>query len=114
KILYTPTLADSSLGGLTTTSTFTLQQPRCVFNQTPDDAVIWLVVALPEAVPGFNNSVEPGTPERAFQEFPTSTPAYMTLNTTILNYPCPKPTGELTVLRVGSETSCATDERRPT
>ncbi|NXG49701.1 UPKL2 protein, partial [Psilopogon haemacephalus] len=41
------------------------------------------------------------------------TPAYMTLNTTLLNYPCPKPDGEITVLRVGSETSCAHDPSRP-
>ncbi|NXV82679.1 UPKL2 protein, partial [Atlantisia rogersi] len=62
----------------------------------------------------FNTSVEPGTPESAFQRFPTHVPAYMTLNTTILNYPCPKTPGGITVLRVGSETSCAGDETRPT
>ncbi|NXU29410.1 UPK3B protein, partial [Thalassarche chlororhynchos] len=114
KLPYIPTLARSPLGGLTTASTFVLEQPRCVFTEVPSDAVIWLVVAVPEAVANFNNSVGPGTPERAFQGFPGSTPAYMTLNTTILNYPCPKPSGEITVLRVGSETSCARNEMRPT
>lgn len=64
-------------------------------------------VPVPTAVANFSNSVGPGTPERAFQGFPTSTHAYMTLNTTLRNYPCPKPPGEITVLRVGSETSCA-------
>ncbi|NXK14299.1 UPK3L protein, partial [Herpetotheres cachinnans] len=114
KVPYSPTLAKLSLGGLTTTSTFVLEQPRCVFTTLQDSAVIWLVVAVPEAVPNFNNSVGPGTPERAFQGFPTTAPAYMTLNTTLLNYPCTKPHGDIMVLRVGSETSCIRDETRPT
>ncbi|KFR01276.1 Uroplakin-3b-like, partial [Nipponia nippon] len=113
-LTYVPTLASTPLGGLTTTSTFVLEQPRCVFTQLQDDAVIWLVVAVPEAVENFNNSMGPGTPHWAFQNFPTSAHAYMTLNTTILNYPCPKPPGEITVLRVGSETSCIEDKTRPT
>ncbi|NXC68383.1 UPK3L protein, partial [Anhinga anhinga] len=114
KLPYTPTLANATLGGLMTASTFVLEQPRCVFTEAQRSAVIWLVVATPTAVDTFDNSVGPGTPKRAFQGFPTSAPAYMTLNTTLLNYPCPKPPGEITVLRVGSETSCAEDERRPT
>ncbi|NXW57747.1 UPK3L protein, partial [Eurystomus gularis] len=113
KLGYKPKLASSDLGGLRTTSTFVLEQPHCVFDKYPN-ADIWLVVAVPEAVPNFNNSVGPGTPERAFQEFPTNALAYMTLNTTLLNYACPKPPGELTVLRVGSETSCAKNNLRPT
>ncbi|NWY53797.1 UPKL2 protein, partial [Chionis minor] len=108
-----PTLATSALGGFITASTFVLEQPRCTFTG-PQDTVIWLVVALPEAVPSFNNSVKPGSPARAFQQFLNSTLAYMTLNTTLLNYPCPKKPGEITVLRVGSETSCTSDANRPT
>ncbi|NXT32515.1 UPK3L protein, partial [Pelecanoides urinatrix] len=115
EVRYKPKLAGPPLGGLTTASTFVLEQPRCIFNSVSSDAVIWLVVAVPEAVAKFNNSVKPGTPQRDFHGFPTTTPAYMTLNTTTLNYPCPPtPPGEITVLRVGSETSCATDTRRPT
>lgn len=147
-IPYIPTLASPSLGGLITASTFTLEQPRCVFSEDPGNPVIWLVVAvaegrwgavgsspeqghaqgspcsprgsiltpvpIPAAVNTFNDSVEPGSPERAFQRFPNSTPAYMTLNTTLLNYPCPKRPGDITVLRVGSETKCTEDESRPT
>ncbi|NXS58489.1 UPK3L protein, partial [Brachypteracias leptosomus] len=113
KLGYKPQLAGSELGGLKTTSTFVLEQPRCVFNDYPN-ADIWLVVAAPEAVADFNNSLGPGTPERAFQGFPTSSPAYMTLNTTLFNYPCPSPPGELTLLRVGSETSCARNNLIPT
>ncbi|NWS71552.1 UPK3L protein, partial [Crotophaga sulcirostris] len=137
KLPYVPTLASPTLGGQTTTSTFVLEQPRCVFTIIPRDAVIWLVVAvpsgrwgeggkhpgqgsllipvpLPSAVPSFNNSLGPGTPERSFQGFPTTAPAYMTLNTTVLNYPCPKTAGDINVLRVGSETACTGDETRPT
>ncbi|NXE82761.1 UPK3L protein, partial [Cochlearius cochlearius] len=114
KLQYSPTLANSSLGGLTTTSTFVLEQPRCVFTNVEGDIVIWLVVAVPEAVDNFNNSVGPGTPGRAFQRFPAGAPAYMTLNATRIHYPCTKAPGDITVLRVGSETSCARDEARPT
>ncbi|NXN50375.1 UPK3B protein, partial [Rynchops niger] len=112
--LKAPVLASTSLGGRITTSTFVLDQPRCIFTNVPKDTVIWLVVADPKAVPDFNNSVEPGGPGREFQQFLNSTLAYMTLNTTILNYPCPKNPGDITVLRVGSETSCAKDKTRPT
>ncbi|XP_059685461.1 uroplakin-3b-like protein 1 [Gavia stellata] len=110
ELSYKPTLAGPELGGLTTNSTFVLEQPRCVFTKAQGDAVIWLVVAISKAVPNFNNSMGLGT----FQGFPTTAPAYMTLNTTLLNYPCPKSPGEITVLRVGSETSCVRDETRPT
>ncbi|XP_063198163.1 uncharacterized protein LOC134518843 [Chroicocephalus ridibundus] len=112
--LEAPVLASSSLGGQKTTSTFVLDQPRCVFTNVSKDTVIWLVVADPRAVPDFDNSVEPGGPGREFQQFLNSTFAYMTLNTTILNYPCPKNPGDITVLRVGSETRCAKDKKRPT
>ncbi|NWR64026.1 UPK3L protein, partial [Bucorvus abyssinicus] len=106
---YKPTLASPDLGGLTTTSTFVLEQPRCQFEGQPN-ADIWLVVAVPEAVRDFNNSAVPG----AFQDFPDKAGAYVTLNTTLLSYPCPKAPGEITVLRVGSETSCVDDKSRPT
>uniref|UniRef100_A0A663E1T8 Uroplakin 3B n=1 Tax=Aquila chrysaetos chrysaetos TaxID=223781 RepID=A0A663E1T8_AQUCH len=97
-----PSMASSTLGGLTTSSTFTLEQPRCIFTDLQDDVVIWLVVAVPE---GRWDAARPRG-EHAL--------AYMTLNTTLLNYPCPKPPGEIAVLRVGSETSCAEDNTRPT
>ncbi|NXQ27385.1 UPK3B protein, partial [Alaudala cheleensis] len=111
---YRPVLTqDPPLEGLTTASTFVLDQPRCVF-QNFSNADIWLVVALERAVSSFNNAAGPGTPETAFQSFPDPVGAYMTLNTTLGSYPCPKPAGDITVLRVGSETSCAKDEKRPT
>ncbi|NWV40803.1 UPK3B protein, partial [Grantiella picta] len=111
---YTPTLTQTpSLEAVTTASTFVLEQPRCVFDSY-GNADIWLVVALAKATSTFNNTARPGTPETAYQLFPGSVSAYMTLNATLANYPCPKPAGEITVLRVGSETSCAGDEARPT
>ncbi|NXC09831.1 UPK3B protein, partial [Orthonyx spaldingii] len=110
KLGYTPALSRTPpLEGLITASTFVLEQPRCVFDDF-GTAAIWLVVALDKA---FNNSAAPATAETAFQGFPGSVPAYMTLNATLANYPCPKPAGDITVLRVGSESSCAQDAARP-
>ncbi|NXO94372.1 UPK3L protein, partial [Certhia brachydactyla] len=112
QLRYRPALTkDPQLEGLTTASTFVLDQPRCVFDDY-GNADIWLVVALEQAA--FNNTAAPGTPETAFQGFPDRVRAYMTLNTTLVNYPCPKPDGDITVLRVGSETSCAQEPTRPT
>ncbi|NXI10611.1 UPK3B protein, partial [Irena cyanogastra] len=104
---------DPPLEGVTTASTFVLDQPRCVFDNY-GNADIWLVVALDQATSSFNNSAGPGTPETAFQSFPAPVRAYMTLNATLGSYPCPKPAGDIAVLRVGSETSCAQDVTRPT
>ncbi|NXO45279.1 UPK3B protein, partial [Locustella ochotensis] len=111
---YRPALTRSPpLEGVTTASTFVVDQPRCIFKDY-GNAVIWLVVALDRAASTFNNTAGPGTPETAFQRFPDPVRAYMTLNATLGSYPCPKPDGDITVLRVGSETSCAQDASRPT
>ncbi|NXL98508.1 UPK3B protein, partial [Tyrannus savana] len=114
RVRYVPFLTKTPmLEGLTTGSTFVLEQPRCVFDKYRN-ADIWLVVALENTTATFNNSVAPGTAERAFQNFPNRAPAYMTLNATLANYPCSEQRGNITVLRVGSETSCARDKERPT
>ncbi|XP_030318348.1 uroplakin-3b-like protein 2 isoform X2 [Calypte anna] len=115
-VSYTPELAKKFLEGQTTTTTFVLEQPRCAFKFQENDINIriWLVVAAPEAVSNFNNSLEPGSPERAFQNFLNGTNAYMTLGTTTDHYPCPKNPQDITVLRVGSDTSCAHDKDVPT
>ncbi|NXD11572.1 UPK3L protein, partial [Nothocercus nigrocapillus] len=132
---YKPTLTQLPLAGRATTSTFVLEQPRCVFAEPPGAApMIWLVVALaagrwrggrvpgaprgplltrpPAAAEQFDPSTEPETPPLAFQTFPNNT-AYATLGTSLSNYPCPPPTGDITVLRVGSETACSRDPSRP-
>ncbi|NXO86451.1 UPKL2 protein, partial [Sitta europaea] len=113
QLRYAPVLTQEPLEGVTTASTFVLDQPRCVFKDY-GNADIWLVVALEQAISTFDNTAGPGTNETAFQSFPDPVRAYLTLNATLANYPCPKPDGEITVLRVGSETSCAQDETRPT
>ncbi|NXX26506.1 UPK3B protein, partial [Nicator chloris] len=114
QLRYRPVLTqDPPLEGQTTASTFVLDQPRCVF-EGYGNAVIWLVVALEQATSTFNNTAGPGTAETAFQDFPDPVRAYMTLNATLGSYPCPKPAGDITVLRVGSETSCTRDATRPT
>ncbi|NXL70633.1 UPK3B protein, partial [Leptocoma aspasia] len=114
QLRYKPALTQKPpLKGVRTTSTFVLDQPRCVF-EGYGNAVIWLVVALDKDKAEFNSSARPGTDATAFQGFPDPVRAYMTLNATLGSYPCPKPEGDITVLRVGSETSCARDVTRPT
>ncbi|NXI74021.1 UPK3L protein, partial [Anseranas semipalmata] len=114
ELQYVPTLAGTKLGGRTTGSTFVLEQPRCIFDSTTSGTDIWLVVASSTATVSFTDSVQPGTPQWAFQNFPANTSAYLTLRATLLHYPCPKASGEITVLRVGSETVCANNTSRPT
>ncbi|XP_071621792.1 uncharacterized protein [Heliangelus exortis] len=116
ELSYVPELAMKSLEGQITTTTFVLEQPRCIFKFQGNDSniMIWLVVAVPEAISNFNNSLEPGSPERAFQNFLNGTDAYMTLGTTTDRYPCPKNPQDITVLRVGSDASCAHNKAVPT
>lgn len=114
QLQYKPALTQSPrLEGATTASTFVLDQPRCVFDNY-SNTDIWLVVALDKAAFTFKNTSAPGTNETSFQHFPDPVRAYMTLNATLANYPCPKPLRDITVLRVGSETSCVGDNARPT
>ncbi|NWX14887.1 UPK3L protein, partial [Aegotheles bennettii] len=114
RVAYEPTLASSDLGGRITASTFLLEQPRCVFlNPNYTGAVIWLVVAESDGS-NFNNSLKPGSPGTAYQSFPGGNPFYMTLGTNLQQYPCTPNPGNITVLRVGTETSCAKDPMRPT
>ncbi|XP_072834559.2 uroplakin-3b [Pogona vitticeps] len=112
--VYTPRLTSEQIGGKITTSTFVLDQPRCVFNGVvnPTDE-IWLVVAQSNAVKNFTNPRSPT--ELPYQEFEKNH-VYMTLSTVPSNYPCPDPTqnsDEITVLRVGDETKCIADFSRP-
>lgn len=139
---YKPTLTQRhEVSGQITGSTFVLEQPRCAFDNVTAVGTatsIWLVVAeaagrwwghlggvpacplssppslVPAASVSFPTSVQPGLPQWAFQNFPTNTSAYLTLEATILNYPCSKNPAEITVLRVGSESSCAKNSAVPT
>ncbi|XP_052544767.1 uroplakin-3b-like protein 1 isoform X1 [Tympanuchus pallidicinctus] len=109
---YQPLLARADLGGRVTGSTFVLEQPRCVFDEY-NTSEIWLVVATSAGKSNFSDSAEPEMPEWSFQRFPANTSAYLTLGTMQYHYRCLEPNGELTVLRVGSETSCAHDASVP-
>uniref|UniRef100_A0A8C6YPC2 Uroplakin 3B n=1 Tax=Nothoprocta perdicaria TaxID=30464 RepID=A0A8C6YPC2_NOTPE len=110
---YMPELTQRPLAARVTTSTFVLEQPRCIFTNTSSDLMIWLVVALDEATGQFDPRTQPETPPLAFQTFPNNT-AYATLGTSVANYPCPAPTSrDITVLRVGSETACRLNASRP-
>ncbi|NXE49588.1 UPKL2 protein, partial [Casuarius casuarius] len=109
---YVPTLANETLEGRVTASTFTLEQPRCVFTDAQPGTRIWLVVALDAGRWDFDAGTAPETPQLAFQTFPSNT-AYATLGTSIASYPCPPRPGDITVLRVGSETACRSNPKRP-
>ncbi|XP_062816369.1 uroplakin-3b-like protein 2 [Anolis carolinensis] len=111
---YTPRLASENLGGKVTASTFTLDQPRCVFNDVVNATDgIWLLVARSDAA---RNFTRPGSPsELPFQDLEKNG-LYLTLNTAPASYPCPEPGaagGPLTVLRVGNEVQCASNRARP-
>ncbi|XP_063147176.1 uroplakin-3b-like protein 1 [Candoia aspera] len=106
---YIPHLTSEEMGGKITASTFVLEQPRCVFNESVVN-MIWLVVALSKDVDKFVNPKAPeGLPYQSFEK----NSYYMTLNTTTSNYPCPEKSDQITVLRVGSETACVLDHSRP-
>lgn len=70
-------------------------------------------IPIPAGKSNFSDSAEPEMPEWSFQRFPANTSAYLTLGTMQYHYRCLEPNGELTVLRVGSETSCAHDASVP-
>ncbi|XP_034995873.2 uroplakin-3b-like protein 1 [Zootoca vivipara] len=109
---YTPRLTSKDLAGKITSSTFTLEQPRCVFNKfVSATEEIWLVVARSSAA---ESCAIPRSPEELpYQSFDNNS-CYMTLGTAPANYPCPaEGSSELTVLRVGNEVDCKTDPTRP-
>lgn len=107
---YKPHLTTQDIGGKITTSTFVLDQPRCVFNDTMDTSEgIWLVVAESNAA---NNFTPTSAKDWDYQSFGNKS-YYMTLDTGLWLYPCSVQPSELTLLRVGTETSCISDHSRP-
>ncbi|KAL8198805.1 UNVERIFIED_CONTAM: hypothetical protein K2H54_024549 [Gekko kuhli] len=106
-IPYVPRVTDQDLKGRITASTFALAPPNCVFDSLVNTTdKIWLVVTFTNASSGFKNPTNP-------QEIPPyenlySTHAYMTMKSTISQYPCNKEKSGR-VLRVGNESTCKND-----
>ncbi|XP_063002835.1 uroplakin-3b-like [Elgaria multicarinata webbii] len=112
--MYVPTITSEPLEGKITSSTFVLDQPRCVFNNVVGDTdLVWLVVAHSSAEDKVSKTPSPA--QLPYQEFKKNS-AYMTLSTAVTNYPCPEAGQEnnaISVLRVGNETGCISDVSRP-
>ncbi|XP_015263518.1 PREDICTED: uroplakin-3b-like protein [Gekko japonicus] len=107
---YIPHITNRDLEGKVTTSTFVLEQPRCNFTDVGEDEWIWLLVARSSAAEGIPL---PKVPKNLpYQSFSTNS-AYMTLETAAVNYPCATSPDEITILRVGTETSCIKDASTP-
>ncbi|XP_077168928.1 uroplakin-3b-like protein 1 [Paroedura picta] len=107
---YMPHITHREMEGKITTTTFVLEQPRCNFSDVGEDDRIWLLVARSSAV---NEVKLPEAPQDLPYQMFKNNSYYMTLNTAAGSYPCPASPDEITVLRVGSETSCADNASKP-
>ncbi|XP_071992436.1 uroplakin-3b-like [Engystomops pustulosus] len=94
---YIPQLVPTSLQGRLTTTTFTLESPKCLFKQMSTNTV-WLLVA--------NKIVDTTklTIPAPYSSF-ASNGYYLTLNATESSYNCDN---NASYIRVGSDTSCST------
>uniref|UniRef100_F6URD9 Uroplakin 3B n=1 Tax=Ornithorhynchus anatinus TaxID=9258 RepID=F6URD9_ORNAN len=107
---YKPQVSAHPLEGKVTASTFTLDQPRCVFDgQVVSTDTIWLVVAFSNASRDFQNPTTaasiPAYPRLLTDYY------YMTLKVSPDLYPCAD-AGGLSVLRVGTDPGCLRDPGR--
>ncbi|KAM5229430.1 uroplakin-3b [Ctenodactylus gundi] len=107
-IPYTPQITAWDLEGKVTATTFSLEQPRCVFDGRADATdTIWLVVAFSNASRGFQNP-------QNLAEIPASSKLltsghYMTLPLSLDQLPCEDPlsgSADAPLLRVGNDFSC--------
>ncbi|XP_060124392.1 uroplakin-3b-like [Zootoca vivipara] len=107
-IPYTPYVSSQQLEGKITQSTFALDLPSCQFDRFANASdSIWLVVTYTNATASFKN---PKTPQQIPPyEALFTTQGYMTMKSTISQYPC-KGGNSNTVLRVGGESSCKNDD----
>ncbi|XP_074046520.1 uroplakin-3b [Macrotis lagotis] len=103
QILYTPQISPHALEGKVTSTTFSLDQPRCIFTEHANSTdAIWLVVAFSNATRDFQNpKTEAEIP--SYTKLATSF-YYMTLKLSPDLYPCEKE--DIAILRVGSDTGC--------
>lgn len=107
---YTPQITAQDLGGRVTASTFSLEQPRCVFKQAGATDTILLVVAFSNA------SVDLQTPKivmrgLAAPQLQTHS-YYLTMPMAPEHLPCEAPQGNgrhIQVLRVGNDPYCSED-----
>ncbi|XP_010342963.2 uroplakin-3b isoform X3 [Saimiri boliviensis] len=105
---YTPQITAWDLEGKVTATTFSLEQPRCVFHELAGTSgTVWLVVAFSNASRGFQNP-ETLANIPAFPRLLTDG-HYMTLPLSLDRLPCDDPTvgsGGIPVLRVGHDHGC--------
>ncbi|XP_020861533.1 uroplakin-3b isoform X2 [Phascolarctos cinereus] len=102
-IPYTPQISPLALEGKVTSTTFSLDQPRCIFTEHANSTdAIWLVVAFSNATKGFQNP-KTAADIPSYTRLPMSF-YYMTLKLSPDHYPCEKE--DIAVLRVGSDTRC--------
>ncbi|KAK2117286.1 Uroplakin-3b [Saguinus oedipus] len=105
---YTPQITAWDLEGKVTATTFSLEQPRCVFDEHAGTSdTVWLVVAFSNASRGFQNP-ETLANIPAFPRLLTDG-HYMTLPLSLDRLPCDDLTvgsGGVPVLRVGHDHSC--------
>ncbi|NXG58871.1 UPK3B protein, partial [Hemiprocne comata] len=100
---YVPHVPPAALLGKVTATTFTLERPRCVFDQHANASdTIWLVVAFANASATFRNPPS-RTDVPPYQQLPTAH-SYMTLETVAATYACSALSPA--VLRVGGDTAC--------
>ncbi|KAG8122793.1 hypothetical protein E2320_018235 [Naja naja] len=99
-----------NMAGKITISTFALEWPKCVFDSFVNASDnIWLVITFANATTNFKNPT-------SIQQIPPyedlfTTYAFMTMKSTLSQYPCTKGKGT-NVLRVGNESSCKNDDSR--
>ncbi|XP_068945270.1 uroplakin-3b [Petaurus breviceps papuanus] len=102
-IPYIPQISSQALEGKVTSSTFSLDQPRCIFTDHANSTdAIWLVVAFSNATKDFLNP-ETVAEIPSYNKLLTSF-YYVTLKLSPDHYPCE--TEDIAILRVGSDTSC--------
>ncbi|XP_004620946.1 uroplakin-3b [Sorex araneus] len=114
-VSYTPQITAWDLGGKVTASTFSLEQPRCVFDgYARATDTIWLVVAFSNASTGFRNPQTiagiPAAPRLQTDGH------YLTLpmSPELLRCEAPQSSGRhIRVLRVGNDPHCPVHPQQP-
>ncbi|XP_069082810.1 uroplakin-3b-like [Pleurodeles waltl] len=115
QIDFKPQITTKNMEGKITGTTFALGTPVCIFREpdvSPED-MVWLVVATSKGYMNFHSSAFVVKARPAYQDFPTPSYYYLTLNVQAGRYPCDVNMDLIKVIRVGGNTSCARDRRQP-